>query len=595
MSIKKLTEKEHLLLRPAMYIGSITNEVHNQYTINEDKFTKKEIKIVPGLIKILNELIDNSIDEFGRTNGKFATSINVEMTDEYLSVQDNGRGIPNTKVDGLYQAELAWCHARAGSNFDEQNLIGMNGIGSFATNVFSKKFIGVSDDGKSKLKIDTKNNLEDVKITSLKPNTQDVKVTTYPDFEKFGIEHFDNDHKLAIQTRLYHLSVSYPGIRFKFNKKLVKLNNKKYFNMFSENIDVFEYQDFSIGVSHNTSDSFENFSTVNGLLINDGGSHIDIISSEIVKRIRTKLSRRYKNLKPAEVKNRMLVIVIMKNFKAPMFNSQSKEKLTNPDKDVKQYLQEVDFDKISNKIYKNTELIDSITEFYKIKEEMQNRKDAKQLNKKKKIKSEKYLPATKNKKVLFLCEGDSAVGGLLPALGRDNFGFYALKGVPLNAYDAPMAKFTGNKELSEVYQIIQNEDYDYICVAADADSDGSHIKGLLIGFFKKYLSDYIDNSKFGELNTPVQAVIKNKKIVRWIYSLDDSLNLKAGEQGKYFKGLGSWKAADLELVVKKDGIENMIKLFNLDDIEVLDNWLNGNKADIRKGYLTNNNFDITGV
>jgi len=125
--------------------------------------------------------------------------------------------------------------------------------------------------------------------------------------------------------------------------------------------------------------------------------------------------------------------------------------------------------------------------------------------------------------------------------------------------------------------------------------DGSHIKGLLLGFFQKYLPEYIENNRFAELATPVQAVIKNKKMQRWVYKLGDPLNLKPGETGKYYKGLGSFKATDLEHIVKVDGIENMLRLFNLDDTEILDDWLSNTKTDKRKEYLQKNFFDITAV
>ncbi len=183
----------------------------------------------------------------------------------------------------------------------------------------------------------------------------------------------------------------------------------------------------------------------------------------------------------------------------------------------------------------------------------------------------------------------------MPSLGREDFGYFELRGVPLNAYDQSQAKFTNNKELSELYQVIQNEEYDYVCTATDADADGSHIKGLLLGFFAKYLPMYIEESKFGELQTPVQVVMKNKKPIRWNYELGVALDLKPGETGKYMKGLGSFKSKDLEYIVKTDGIENLINLFDLDDTEILDDWLSGKKADKRKEYLKANTFDITGV
>jgi len=595
-NIKKLSEKQHILLRPQMYLGSIDKEEHNQYIVENEKFVKKGVTFIPALIKILNELIDNSIDEYGRTEGKFSNIININMDNEKFSIQDNGRGISNTKVDGMYQVELAWCHARAGSNFDEKGLIGQNGVGSFATNVFSKKFIGISDDGKKKIKIETKDNLEDIKITELKSSKTGVQVITYPDFEKFGIKEFDENHIKVIESRLYHLSVSYPGIKFKFNGKIIKLNSKKYFEMFGK-LDVFDSKDgkYSIAIGHNDSDTFEQFSTVNGLLIPDGGTHVDVVSNEMTKRIREKLQRKYKNIKPAEIKNRLFIVEVLRDFKDPKFNSQTKEKITNSEKEIKEYFIGINFELMFKKVYKNEELVDAITEFYKIKAEMQTRAEIKKLQKNKKVKSEKYLPATRRKKVLFLCEGASAVGGLMPSLGREDFGFYELKGVPLNAYDTTHGKFTSNKELSELYQIIQTEGYELVCTATDADADGSHIKGLLLGFYQKYLPGELNQGKFGELQTPVQIALKNNKPQRWTYELGTDFQVKKGETGKYMKGLGSYKSSLLQYIVKADGIENMIKIFELDNNSILDDWLSGKKSDKRKEYIKENVFDITGI
>ena len=116
----------------------------------------------------------------------------------------------------------------------------------------------------------------------------------------------------------------------------------------------------------------------------------------------------------------------------------------------------------------------------------------------------------------------------------------------------------------------------------------------MLGFAHRYIPDYLKDSRFGELQTPVQIVLKNKNPIRWVYEISD-LKLKAGEQGKYMKGLGSYTEKNLRHIVKTDGIENMINMFNLDDASVLDDWLSGSKADVRKEYLQNNTFDISEV
>ncbi len=599
--IKKLTDREHILLRSGMYLGSSTLETNTQYIIEDKKFIQKELEYVPGLVKIFNELIDNSLDEYVRTNGTFAKNISIEISNEKFKITDNGRGIP-VKIahDDIYMPQIAWTEARAGSNFQDEksSTIGTNGVGSMIASVFSKKFIGISDDGTKKIKIQCTDNNEKIKSTLGVSSKSGVSVEMYPDLERFGLQEITQVHIDLIEQRIYNLSVAYPGIIFKFNKKRIHLKTKDYLNMFGDagEVEILDQGKYSIAVMNSKTDDFQHFSMMNGLLLNHGGKHVDIISYNIVQRMKDKLTRKYKTLKPADIKNKMFLITILKDFEGPKYASQTKEELTNSAKDINEYLGDIDYDKFTARLLRNETIVDPIIDYFRIKEEMKKRQDLKNLNKtKKKIKSEKYLAATKRKKVLFLCEGASAVGGLLPSLGREDFGYFELRGVPLNAYDQSQAKFTNNKELSELYQVIQNEEYDYVCTATDADADGSHIKGLLLGFFAKYLPMYIEESKFGELQTPVQVVMKNKKPIRWNYELGVALDLKPGETGKYMKGLGSFKSKDLEYIVKTDGIENLINLFDLDDTEILDDWLSGKKADKRKEYLKANTFDITGV
>jgi topoisomerase-4 subunit B len=287
--------------------------------------------------------------------------------------------------------------------------------------------------------------------------------------------------------------------------------------------------------------------------------------------------------------------MIAKDMKDVDWDGQTKSSITSPTSKMKEYFK-TDFEKFSQKILKSDDIMLPITELFTLRAKAKENAELKKLKKtKKKIKSEKYLPATKNRKILFLCEGASAVGGLMPSLGRENYGYFEMRGVPLNAYDSTQAKFTQNKELSELFQIIQNEDYEYIAFANDQDLDGFHIKGLLLGFFARYLPDLLSNGTVGELNTPVQIAMKNKKPIRWNYNLGATFELKKGEVGKYMKGLGSYKPELLKHIVDVDGISNMIKIFNLDNDAILDDWLNSEKSDTRKDYISKNVFDITGI
>ena len=476
----------------------------------------------------------------------------------------------------------------------------MNGIGSFATVVFSKEFVGYSDDGKKKLKVTFKDNLESFNIRELSSSKPGVEVSFKPDLEKFNLDKIDDTHKNLIYQRLLNLAVTYPDIKFTFNKKRISVKTKDYLKMFSEEYEVLENDNYFIGVMPNNEDDFRFLSYVNGLHIKDGGNHIDYILDKVIAPIRTKLQRKYKNIKPGDIKNKLQVVVFFKNFINPKFNSQTKEKFTNTSSQISDFLGDIDWEKFGNKCYKNKAILDPIVEIYKIKEEFKKKQELKKLNKNvKKIKSKKYTRPIGNRKYLMIGEGESAVSGLLSILGRQDFGYYELKGKPLNAYDASQQKFTSNTELSELYQIINNEEYDYIVFATDQDLDGFTIRGLLLGFIYRYMPELLHEGRVGMLQTPIVAISKKDKIVDWVYNLSevDHEKSKPGTISEYKKGLGGWTADELKVVIEKDGIEKMIRMVEYDNTtspEIIDDWLNGSKekSDKRKEYIGNNDFDL---
>lgn len=596
--IKKLTERQHIIKRPTMYIGAVDMTTSNEYLLIDDKIEYTKVKFVPGFIKIINEIIDNSVDVAIKTNFKSSNEISIKMEKDYIEVQDNGTGISVIKnSDGHYLPELAWGHARAGSNFDDDEnrvQIGMNGVGSYATNCFSSKFIGTSDDGKKSYTIIFKDNAQSfTEKESETSGKSGVKVKFYPDLEKFGLKDIDETHKNIIKQRLINLTMTFPEIIFKFNGKKLNINTfKKYVLLFNKTAEIYETENYKFAILPNESDDFKQFSYVNGLKISDGGTHIDYIINNIVGPIRDKLIKKYSGIKPADIKNKLMVVAFLKNVKNTKFNSQTKEKITNSISEISSYFGNIDFIKITNKILKTSEIIDPITEIYKIKEELKKRQELKGLDKTvKKIKSDKYLPSIGDKKYLLLVEGESALGGLSPVLGRKECGYYVLKGKPLNAYSAPQSKFVANKELSELYKIIQNENYEYIIYATDQDLDGYHIRGLLTGFFVKYLSEL--KGKLGMLQTPVITLEDSKGIKKWFYNLKeaDNIVLKPGEKSFWRKGLGSWDIEDLRMIVEKDGIIKMIDMIEFDNEKIIDDWL-GDDSEPRKIAIMKNDFSI---
>lgn len=395
-----------------MYIGASNVVEVEDYCLVNDKIQRTSVKCVPGLLKIINEIIDNSVDIAIKTNFEGCNSVSVKITDDTVVVEDNGPGIPVSKnPEGEYIPFVCWGYAMSGSNFDNdenRTHLGMNGVGSYCTNVWSTEFTGISDDSKNRYTVKFKNNALDYKETVSNTVSKGVTVKFKPDLKRFGIEKIDQTHKDLIYQRLLNLSISFPLIQFKFNNKAIKTKNfKSYVSSFADegSFEVFQGDNFSFAVIPSPSDEFQQFSYLNGLNIKDGGTHIDVIANNIVSLLRDSLSKKYKTIKPADIKNKLMVVGVFKNFANPKFNSQTKEKLTNSVSEVNQYFGDIDYQSLSKKILKNSNIVSPIIEVFKIKEELKNRQELKTLNKAKKIKDEHYLPALKENKYILIVEG----------------------------------------------------------------------------------------------------------------------------------------------------------------------------------------------
>ena len=409
-TIVELTDREHVLKRPSMYIGGIDLTSSNEYILENNKITNKEVQYVPALVKIINEIIDNSVDIAIKTNFEICNLVQVKIDKTSVEVKDNGTGIPVKEVNGTYMPQIAWGRMRSGSNFtddDKRTQIGMNGTGSFCTNCFSTSFIGISDDGTKRCTCKFSDNASNCKTTISDSKERGVHVKFIPDLKRFNLTEISDDTINIIKQRLINLNLCFPKLQFKFNGRLINVNSfKKYVSMFSDNFELYETEDYSFAVLHNPNDDFQQFSYVNGLKIPDGGTHIDVISSNIVNRIRDKLVRKYSSIKPGDVKNKLFIIAFLKNVKNTKFSSQTKEKITNSVSEINSYFGDIDWDLISKKILKNEGIIGPITEVYKIKEELKRRQEMKALKKVKRIDNEKYLPPVGDSKYLMIVEGE---------------------------------------------------------------------------------------------------------------------------------------------------------------------------------------------
>ena len=606
--IKKLSDREHIVHRPSMYIGSVSNEQHEtaifENVFEEPKLQTKQLTYAPGLIKIINEVIDNSVDVIIKT-GKGST-IKVKLSEDKVEVQDDSTGFPMpekfkklARDGGVAKREvfedlpvvIALGNARAGSNFnDEDNLgqMGTNGVGAFATNCFSKRFVCATKTQDTTTKVEWRDNalLHSCNI-DYKKSESGTSITFWPDLAKFSLAEISEDVKDVIRTRLVVLSLTYPDIKFYFDGKRIK-TPKRISNLFTTEETPFvehstkDYQVLVIANSEKTS----HFSVVNGLNTPDGGSHIDLILQEIVKELS---ETKGLNCTRADVLNTLQIVFIGRGWKNLRFNSQTKEKITNSTKETREYLG--DLNPLVQKVKKSKQIKDFIkatTQARELRVEKKAIKDAK----KTKIKSDKFLDAQGDREILMLVEGDSAMGGLVPALGRKGIAYYALKGKPLNAYKSSAQKVAANKELSELLAIIHQNDFKKIVISSDMDPDGAHVAGLLMGFICKFLPEYKD--KLYRLHTPVKGAMKDGKLVRWSFDLEGSLDIKSGESLMYFKGLGTLDPSDIEVIVKDGGLDTILYRMNL-DVEgfegAIEAWL-GDDADTRKRLILANDFNI---
>lgn len=621
---KILSDREHVLCRPGMYLGSISLTEKEQwvYSKQDEKFYFKKVNVVPAVLKCASELVDNSIDVAIDTNFKYATKIKVKVDSKSIEVSDDGIGIPCVPPDGITSKDpsqtcacLAWTKLKAGTSFDDnRKKIGTNGVGSSCVNVFSKVFIGSSDDGKKKQKIECYDNMSIIKPSKVTESSGKSGVTVYcePDLERFGLKVIDQLHIDLIYQRLVNLALSYPKIKFTFNGEKIAINEKKFSQMFSDSSVIASTSNATICVFPNAHDEFKFYACVNGIDTFRGGSHVDFITMEIANRVRDKLVKKYKSIRPGDIKNKLGIAIMLTGFVNPQFDSQTKESLANSNSEISKHLDgQLDFDKLAKEVLKNNAIIDPIVETFKIKEELKARQELKQA-KKVKVKSDKYFPGIGDRKYLFLVEGLSAGGGLMKCLGRNGKYYYCLRGLALNAYDSSIQKIAANQEIKDVMQILgidlsktnveQEASFEKIVIATDADLDGINISSMLLGWWYKLCPELYPKHKIYKLNTPV-VVVKdsNENLKEWFFTLDDFKEWEAKNQNSklkivYLKGLGALETKDLDHIIEKQGFDSLLEEYSLDETagEYFENWL-GDNPEPRKKYMKEYTFDINKI
>jgi DNA topoisomerase-2 len=335
---QKLTDTEHVLLRPGMYIGSIKPHTDEVYILNGKKFELIELTYNPGLLKMFDEIVSNSVDEHKINKKLNQIKVAIDNISGRISIWDNG-GIP-VEIHKEYNEwipEMIFSNLKTGSNFnDDEDRIkaGTNGVGSTLTNIFSKEFKIETCDG---LKLFTQvfsNNMATRTVPTIKKGKKGFTQISYiPDYARFNMSGIDSATIQMIQKRLTDIAACNSSLSIYFNENLISFNSfKEYTELYTNYVFYEQSQFWKIGIGHSTS-GFKAISFVNSVETKDGGTHINNITHQIIQDLREKIKKKYKvDVKPADLKQHIFLFIDCTIIN-PAFSSQTKEKLITEYKD----------------------------------------------------------------------------------------------------------------------------------------------------------------------------------------------------------------------------------------------------------------------
>lgn len=621
----KLDPKQHVLARPGMYIGSLDSDEINTW-IYSDGMKMKAINYVSGLYKIYDEIIVNTLDHVVRCRESKKPVKEIRITIDKqtgeITVFNSGEGIEIEmhKEHNVYIPELIFGNMLTSANYDDnqdRTIGGQNGIGAKACNIFSKLFVIETVDHVKKKKYyqEFSENMISKTEPNITPYTRVpyTKIKFIPDYKRFHMSNLSSDmYKLMIK-RAYDVCALTPSdIKVYLNEEQIEYKNfEKYVDLYlgsnKEKQRIYTTDDdrWDVCVS-SSSDGFRQISFVNGINTLKGGKHVDYVVNQITKKLSELiLKRKKKTIKPNVIKDHLFIIMkcVINN---PTFDSQTKEYLTTP---ISKFGSKFEInEKIIEKLYK-FEMVDMMLNQVDSDED----KNAKKTDGKKRS-SIKGIPklddanwAGTNKSdecILILTEGDSAKSMAISGLsevGRNKYGVFPLKGKVMNVKDISTKKIYENDEINNIkkimgletnktYENVNDLRYGHIMVLTDADTDGSHIKGLLFNLFHTLWPSLLKINNFMlSMQTPIVKVSKGKQSESF-YNLTSYNHWKqANNNGsgwaiKYYKGLGTSTNNEA-----KEYFKNMKSLKYVWDEERSNDGIelafNKKKADDRKEWL----------
>jgi topoisomerase-4 subunit B len=597
--IKSLDWKEHIRLRPGMYIGKLGNG-----TSYDD-----------GIYILLKEVLDNCIDEFTMGYGKV---IHIKYEDDQVNIRDFGRGIPLGKVIDCVSK------INTGGKYDSKAFkksVGLNGVGTKAVNALSSYFLVESyRDGKMKGAEFERgilvNDYQDKKVVE----DNGTFIEFVPDEEIFKEFKYQKEH---IERLLWNYAYLNVGLKLKLNGSVYQSKNglldllKAHTSEKELRYPIIHLSgdDIEIALSHGTQYGEQYYSFVNGQHTTMGGTHQTAFREAIVKTIRDFYN---KNFDAKDIRT-SIVGAISVRIEEPVFESQTKTKLGSlkvaPDgMSIKAFIMDFITNQLDNFLHRNQEVAGAIlkriqqsererTEMAGVKKLANQRAKKANIHNKKLRDCRVHLDDKKGdvlkkmETMVFITEGDSASGSLTKARDVQTQAVFSLRGKPLNCFGMTKKIVYQNEELNLLQHALNIEDgienlrYNKVVIATDADVDGMHIRLLLLTFFLQFFPDLVREGHLHILETPLFRV-RDKKQTFYCYNEREKIaainKLRGKPEITRFKGLGEISPSEFEDFIGKEIKLEQVDLEDLQSVEDLLSYFMGKNTPQRQEFIIDN-------
>lgn len=598
-NIRSLDWKEHIRMRPGMYIGKLG-----------DGSSRDD-----GIYVLLKEVLDNSIDEYVMGNGR---TIEIKLKDGAIGVRDYGRGIPLGKVIDCVSK------INTGGKYDSKAFkksVGLNGVGTKAVNALAEEFIVESyREDKVKVARFQRGILIDEQPISEKSARSGTYVWFKPDPKIFPKYEFIPEF---IEAQLWNYAYLNSGLKLKFNDKefysenglLDLLNKKTAQEKLYYPIIHLKGDDIEIALTHGHHYGEQYYSFVNGQNTTQGGTHLTAFREAVIKTVRDHYGNNYDT---RDIRNALIGAVSIR-VEEPVFESQTKTKLGSRDMgpdgiSIRSFLNDFIGMELDNYLHKNPEVAENLKKrILRSRKERQDidgiKKQARAAAKKASIHNKKLRDcrfhlsdkrgdqALKEASTIFITEGDSASGSITKARNVETQAVFSLRGKPLNCYDMTKKIVYQNEEFNllqhalDIEESLENLRYNRVVISTDADVDGMHIRLLLLTFFLQFFPDLVRNNHLYIFNTPLFRV-RDKNTTIYCYSEEEKQaaikKLRGTPEITRFKGLGEISPEEFEQFIGEDiRLEPVVLNEHTNIDEVLEYYMGKNTRE-RQEFIIDN-------